>query len=127
MAPEGDLSHAEAALAGFSVDVGPDVLEGATLIAVSGDLDLSTSAALETRLETRLEGFEAARSTIVLDLSDVTFMDSTGLRALWTIRQRVASTGGQTLLRAPSDAVRRVLKTTKLDKVFDYADGVASD
>jgi anti-sigma B factor antagonist len=102
----------------FSVDVHQPDGKRAELV-VRGDLDMVSAQHLAERAE------EATGREVVVDLSAVTFMDSTGLRALWTLRQNVSSHGGRVLLRDPSASVMRVLKTTKLDKVFDYADGRA--
>jgi anti-sigma B factor antagonist len=97
----------------FSVDVRADGGADATVV-VRGDLDMVTAPHLSERAA------EAASKNLVIDLSQVTFMDSTGLRALWTLRQNVTANGGRAMLRAPSSSVMRVLRTTKLDKVFDY-------
>ncbi len=84
-------------------------------VRVSGELDLCTSS----QLQGHMSGLEGRKTTVILDLRAVSFLDSTGLRALWTIRQQMASAGGTLLLRSPSDAVARVLRLTKLDKVFE--------
>jgi anti-sigma B factor antagonist len=108
--PLGDISSP-----GLDIDVrNPRVNE--IDVVLSGELDLYTSP----RLEDELEGLESSKTTVVLDLADVSFLDSTGLRALWQIRQQVAAAGGTMLLRSPSASVMRVLATTKLDKVFEF-------
>jgi anti-anti-sigma factor len=100
----------------FSVRVSPDGAHGMVLV-VEGELDMVTAKVLTERAEA------AMAKNLVIDLAGVTFMDSTGLRALWTLRQSLASRGGQALLRSPSYAVMRILQTTQLDKNFDYVDG----
>lgn len=50
---------------------------------MSGDLDAATAPRLEQVVERRV----AAASEIVLDLHDVSFMDSTGLRAILTCKE----------------------------------------
>jgi anti-anti-sigma factor len=85
-------------------------------VCVAGELDLSTSAALDRELDDLIA--DGARTSIVLDLGKVSFLDSTGLRSLWTARQHALSTGGMLVLDEPSEPVLRVLRTTRLDKVF---------
>jgi anti-anti-sigma factor len=91
---------------------------GTIRVGVSGEIDLTTSPAFQDQVE----ALAVPRSTVVLDLAGVSFIDSTGLKALWTIRQRSAVLEGRLLLAAPSESVTRLLQLTKLDKVFDYAD-----
>jgi anti-sigma B factor antagonist len=100
----------------FSVD-GHAPADGVQRVVVVGDLDIASSPMLQDRVEE----LSVPHSTLVLDLGEVTFLDSTGLRALWSLRQNVAGTGGRFLLASPSEAVNRVLQLTKLEKVFDYA------
>jgi anti-sigma B factor antagonist len=100
----------------FGLDVSVEHADGGTaLVHVSGELDLSTSAQLEDELEGVIRG---ASGTLILDLSGLAFLDSTGLRSLWRTRQAARSSGGRLVIRSPSEQVMRVLRVTKLDKVF---------
>ena len=100
---------------GLKVSV-EDVDDATARIRLRGELDLSTSRQLETELLHLITSRD--RTRFVLDLSDVSFLDSTGLRALWTTRQRAQDAGARLLLAAPSESVMRILRITKLDKVF---------
>lgn len=95
------------------------------VIRVAGEIDLSTSDRLDTELEHLMEASDGRE--IVLDLSGVVFLDSTGLRTLWAARQRAQSAGSRLILAAPSEPVMRVLRVTRLDKVFQIADTVEKD
>lgn len=90
------------------------------VIRVTGEIDLSTSDRLDAELENLMAASDGRQ--IVLDLRDVGFLDSTGLRTLWTARQRAQSAGSRLVLASPSEPVMRVLRVTKLDKVFQIAD-----
>lgn len=90
------------------------------VIRVAGEIDLSTSERLDTELEHLMAASEGRR--LVLDLTGVGFLDSTGLRALWAARQRAQSAGSRLVLASPSEPVMRVLRVTKLDKVFQIVD-----
>lgn len=50
---------------------------------------------------------------VVLD-RDVAFMDSSGLRCLWSVRERMRSHGGNVVPRSPSPSVLRVLGAMEL-------------
>lgn len=110
----GGLTH-QASAAGFSVDVSPDK-DGSLRMVVRGDLDVSTSEMLVRHVE----DLNDVGPTLIVDMSGVAFMDSTGLRALWSLRQRITTLGGKLMLSSPSTPVQRLLRTTKLDKVFEY-------
>jgi anti-sigma B factor antagonist len=99
---------------GLALDVQRE--PGRVRVVASGELDLSTSPDLEQELDAIID--RGGCRELVLDLSDVAFLDSTGLRALWTIRQRLQDTGCTFILRSPSEPVQRVLRLTKLHKVF---------
>jgi anti-anti-sigma factor len=98
---------------GFFVHITHD--DGAFCVFVSGELDMTTCDALQRHVTV----FADPSKRIVMDLRDVSFMDSTGLRSLWKLHQTVLGSGGNLQLRAPSPAVVRVLELTQLDGVFD--------
>jgi anti-sigma B factor antagonist len=93
-----------------------DVLPGLTissgdgLVVVSGEVDAHTAATLEVHLAA-----EPVDRPLRLDLSAVTFMDSSGLRVLIDTHQRTAGAEpGLTIVR-PSRAVVRLLEISGLD------------
>lgn len=93
-------------------DAGPRALR----VVVAGELDLANCQRVPSELEGRING---ALDLVRLDLSGLTFMDSTGLRTLWTLRQDVSARGGKLVIESPSPAVVRVLEVTGMNKVFD--------
>jgi anti-sigma B factor antagonist len=99
----------------FGLVLSVDEQEGIVRVGASGEIDLSTSADLEQQLGSVIAG---GCRELVLDLSDVSFLDSTGLSTLWTLRQRLRDNGCAFILGAPSEPVQRVLRLTKLHKVF---------
>jgi anti-sigma B factor antagonist len=60
----------------------------------------------------------AVAAHVVVDLSEVTFVDSMGLRTLVTWHRSVSAAGGQLVLAGPRPAITRLLATTGLDGVF---------
>jgi anti-sigma B factor antagonist len=70
---------------------------------------------------------EAAKlaSHVVLDLAQVTFVDSSGLGGLIAARTSARKAGGSVSLVSPPPVVRRLLGSTRLHDVFDIYDSLA--
>jgi anti-sigma B factor antagonist len=101
----------------FRVDVRADGPAG--VIAVSGELDLASSAELELEL-TRM--IDSGSELIVLDLRDLEFMDSTGLSTLVKAHQQAAGAGKRFgVVRGPQQ-VQRLLSLTGVDERMTFAD-----
>jgi anti-sigma B factor antagonist len=99
----------------FRVERVPCDREGVTVLAVSGDIDMTASREFGRRLES---GVRAASGDVVLDLVRVRHLDSTALRALLRGRQ-VAEERGALLVIACGRRVQHVLEVTGLEQVFD--------
>lgn len=95
---------------------------GAVLIAhLSGDIDLSNVAALRTRLLGVVDDVDG----LVVNLSDTSYVDSTGVRLLFELAERFNRGGTQVRAVVPADAlVRRVVVLTKLDRVVELHETV---
>lgn len=83
-------------------------LEDCILIRVGGDVDMATAEEFLAAL------VPDSGRPLVIDLSETTFMDSTGLNALLAAQRK----GAPIVLRRPSTVVRRSLAITGLDHVF---------
>ena len=94
--------------------------DGVVEIAAAGELDLATSELLREAVDVCCD--RAGVRVVIVDLRDLTFVDSTGLRALWHARERAQSIGAELILRSPSPAVQHLLKITKLAGVFAVTD-----
>jgi len=86
-----------------------------TTVALTGEIDVVSSRRLRSAL---LAIANSGEHCVVVDLTNVTFMDSTGLSALVAARKRMLSLEGQIILRSPSPGVRKVLEITGLMRVF---------
>ena len=80
---------------------------GTAVLTVTGELDLGSEAALR---ETAERAIANGATTIVFELSGLTFMDSSGIGLLLTIAAQV----GQVEVRNPSATVRRVIELSGL-------------
>ncbi len=87
---------------------------------LSGEIDLSTVGELEDRLEGPLD---SGPSLLVLDLRQVTFLDSSGLRLLLRLDERQRAGGGRMVLVQGGRRVARVFELTgageRLEIVLD--------
>jgi len=100
--------------AGFAVDI--DHVDGEqALILVSGEMDLYAAPFVEERVA---EARAAGARQVMLDLSAVTFMDSSGLGVLVNQLKEFRALGGDLTLRAPSPQTRKVLEITGLDRTI---------
>lgn len=103
----------------FSVSVAQQ--DGRVLVAVRGELDLATAPQLEEALLPRLqEGGHA-----LLDLRELEFMDSTGVRVIVAAHLAAQDHGGRlsVVRTSPDSPVGRVLEVSGLDGVLHVVDG----
>lgn len=97
----------------FSIETLEDA--GAFTVRATGEIDVATAPQVEAELLSLLGG----GSPVTLDLAGVTFIDSSGLRALVTARQRAEEGAAAFSLAGRSPAVDRLLQVTGLDSVFE--------
>ncbi len=90
------------------------------IVALKGDLVLEYSAsARDILLEAADEG-----AGVVVDLSGVTMIDSSGVAGLLEAFQSARHRGKGFILASVDESVLRVLKLARLDTVFEIADDV---
>lgn len=91
----------------------------AVVLHLSGELDVATAPALDAELE-RLGAPQA--QVIVLDLRELTFMDSTGLRAVLGAHDRISEAGSRFgVVRGPKQ-VERLLSLTRMSERLEIVD-----
>jgi anti-sigma B factor antagonist len=61
---------------------------------------------------------DAGHSSVVLDMGELQYMNSTGLNILISVLTRTRNAGGDTLIARVSHSVRQLFVVTKLDSVF---------
>lgn len=96
--------------------------DGLAHVVLTGELDLSTIDRLEQELA-RVEG--AGPATVALDLSRVTFLDSSGLRVIVSADQRARRENRRFVVVRGPDTVQRVFSITRLDEQLDIVDDFA--
>jgi anti-sigma B factor antagonist len=92
--------------------------EGHAHVALSGELDIASAE----RFERELAAIEDESTTIVLDLRNLEFIDSTGLRAMVAADERARGAGRRLVVVRGGKAVERVLSLTQLDERLELVD-----
>ena len=86
-----------------------------SIISFEGEIDLHESPNVRESLRPLIEK-KSAR--VYVDMSEVSYIDSSGLAVLIDAMQRIANYGGKFGLIAIRPAVRTVLEIARLDQVF---------
>jgi len=88
-------------------------------INVIGEMDLASTGDVEQQL---LDVEASDACVIFVDLSAVTFIDSTAIKMLVCSHARSRDNGNRLALRRPPDSVRRVLRIYGVDGLLPFAD-----
>ncbi len=86
--------------------------EGILVVELGGEINISSSP----ELKRAFEKVQAAK--VVMNLTRVSYIDSSGLATLVEILKKVKGKGGALMLTNVSDKVRSLFEITKLDKLF---------
>ena len=91
------------------------VTDGLTLV-LSGDFDARSTSEVRNALRERLRGTE---QDVVVDLTNVAFIDATATRVLAYASREAALSGNHVTLRGCGPAVRRMLHLSRLMRFVD--------
>jgi anti-sigma B factor antagonist len=94
-----------------------------TVVHLGGEIDVYTAPLVREKLD---EQIQAGRTDLVVDLTEVSFLDSTGLGVLVGRLKLARTRGGSMRLVGTDDRVLKVFAITGLDKVFEIHPDVAS-
>ncbi len=89
--------------------------DGYPVVAVSGEVDVSSSPQLQRELSA---AFDGGAASVVVDLSEVDFLDSTGLGALVSARASAAGAGGTVAVVCTQGRLLKLFTITGLDTTF---------
>jgi anti-sigma B factor antagonist len=89
--------------------------EGAAVVSIGGEIDLSTAPAFEKAIT---EALERQPSVLAIELSEVTFMASVGLRVLAATNEKFGDSIRIAVV-ANNPAARRPIQLTGLDNVVE--------
>ena len=102
----------------FALSIKLGFLEGCHVLVLEGELDVDDAAQLNAAIETCTGGLP-----LVVDLTSLTFIDSTGIHTL--LRER-SSSRPAAVVRAPDSNVSRVLDIVDAEKALPVFDDLAS-
>lgn len=105
------------------LDVETEETDGRAMVALRGELDISSASVLEDALM-RVE--EAAPAVLLIDLRQLEFMDSTGLRTVVSADQRARDQGRRLAIVRGPDPVDRIFSVTRLDERLELVDDPAA-
>lgn len=97
--------------------------DGRTRVSLRGELDISSAPVLEDALG-RVE--ESGPRVLLVDLRELEFMDSTGLRTLVSADQRARDEGRRLAIVRGPEAVDRIFTMTRLDERLELVDDPAA-
>lgn len=101
------------------MDISVKELKRVSILTVSGRVDSSTAPDFDKALQSLIN---ANRSQIVVDMKDVEYLSSAGLRALVAALKAAKSGGGDVRIAQPSRRVREVIDLAGLNSVFTIYD-----
>ena len=94
-------------------------INDAAVCALEGEVNITTSPELRKASDALIKGNE---KKVLIDLSAVSYIDSSGLATLIEMFQRLKKTGGRMRLSNMNDKVKSVFEITKLYKLFEIFD-----
>jgi anti-sigma B factor antagonist len=99
----------------LSVDIKSEHNGAAIVYRLRGSLDLATSPSLRAAL---VEAASEGKHDIIVDLTELEFLDSTGLGALIGAHRRALENSGRVRLIVREGAIQRLLNITGLMRIF---------
>lgn len=105
-----------------ALDIQLDQTPARTLVRLTGEINLRTSPNLRAKL---LAALDHISQKMIVDLSGVPYMDSSGVGTLVELKRNVDRRKKALVLAAINPRVRGVFEISKLDKFFTIADSVA--
>jgi anti-sigma B factor antagonist len=103
------------------VSVASRTVDGTTVVDVTGEIDVYTAPALREKLTALVDD---GHVDLVVDLTEVRFMDSTGLGLLVGVLKRVRGLDGRLQLVIDSERLLKVFRITALTQVFTIRETV---
>ena len=94
---------------------------GISVLGVTGEIDVHTAKEFKEAVDALIG---AGQKHVVLDMRQVTYMDSSGFGTLLSATKRVRPRGGSVNLAGCTSAINRIMHITRLDSIFGVFDSV---
>lgn len=121
---DGDSTHVLTSIAplgqGYRIDVSKRTVDTVTVVSLAGELDAQTAPVAHRSLSDVLP----VRAPVLLDLTDLGYVSSAGLRTMLMVYREAQRIGTPIALAGVSDTLRRVLSATGFLRFFRVADNV---
>lgn len=85
---------------------------------VNGEVDLLSISGLRNSMKDYLEKDNC--KTVIIDLADVPYIDSSGVSLLLSIQKMSEKNGKEFIIKSPSEPVQNILQLVKLDSYFKF-------
>ncbi len=107
----------------LNFDLERDEQGGSALVTVRGDFDLQVAERVTNEL---IEVESRGPELLVIDLSDLSFLDSSGMGVIAAAQGRAAEAGRRLVVVKPSAPVKSAFQLSGLEDVLEMVDDVAS-
>src|SRR5262249_34426533 len=94
-----------------------------TVLEVGGEIDVYTAPSLRTKIISLIED---GTKTLIVDLTHVEFLDSTGLGVLVGALKRLRGVGGELAIVCDQERLLKIFRITGLDRVFTLYNSIES-
>jgi len=99
--------------------------DNAVIVRIDGRVDESTWEEFGTGLsEAVRQASQSGFANVVIDLSELDYMSSRGLRVLTVAKRQADEAGITVLLSSPNEVMREILAISRYDKLFTITDGI---
>jgi len=102
-------------LENIRLDIQSREMEGLTVLDATGEIDIYTAPEFKKAVDSVIA---SGQKHIVINMENVSYMDSSGFGMLLSATKKVKPDGGSINLAACGSAIERMLRVTKLDSVF---------
>jgi anti-anti-sigma factor len=106
------------------MDLAPRRLANVVVLSLAGRIDHSRSDTLRAALEPHLATCSAEQDRLVLDLSQLEYISSAGLRVLILAQKQVKPRGGIFVVAAPRPMVKEIFEISRFTMIFDIHSSV---
>ena len=97
-----------------------EVLDKSLLVEIAGELDLKVADKLRTDLDKLID--ENPKRELILNFSNVSFIDSSGLGVLLGRYKKICTTGNKIYIKDVQPQVKRVLELSGIARLIDITD-----
>ena len=99
-----------------------EIFKNGIAVFLSGELDQYAAAALKTKIDIEVEA--SGKKNLIIDLSDVSFMDSSGIGLIIGRYKILQSLGGRVVTCGGNPNVRKVITLSRIEKIVPWFDSI---